>query len=421
MKKLKGILLILLLAFGCLGFSRNVHAETIIKEGKTVIYGIDDDKTLFSFRHDGYSVYHISFEIRLKDSSDMSYASNDDLLFSLDDSSFYSCVETRAGISGSGYIYAGGEREEDLEINEKYAVNVYNFSHCAYIINYKVFEYQGLADNIKLPSQINLKLNTTKTIKPNSIFPYGSYPVIEWKSQNKSIAEVDEMGNVWGKKVGVTYIIATLDNGYQSKCKVTVTGRPPQMNYKKFTMVTQTTLKAELLYADGNIKWSSSNPKVATVNSKGTITAKGIGECTITARYKKVNYTAKVIVKREYPNYYARLINYNTRDNYFVVNFKNKSGKPITIYPSSAKVEHVAYRAYDRYLRLSGGMAITIPAGKSRNVNFYVQGGLTWYDYGRYTLFYQMGFDGGKYEAHVWDSNSVFKRGGKWYHTERTN
>lgn len=86
MKKLKGILLILLLAFGCLGFSRNVHAETIIKEGKTVIYGIDDDKTLFSFRHDGYSVYHISFEIRLKDSSDMSYASNDDLLFSLDDS-----------------------------------------------------------------------------------------------------------------------------------------------------------------------------------------------------------------------------------------------------------------------------------------------------------------------------------------------
>ena len=33
------------------------------------------------------------------------------------------------------YIYAGGEREEDLEINEKYAVNVYNFSHCAYIIN----------------------------------------------------------------------------------------------------------------------------------------------------------------------------------------------------------------------------------------------------------------------------------------------
>lgn len=420
MKKLRNTLLILLLMFGCLGFSRNVQAETLIKEGKKVIEGIDDDKTLFSFRHDGYSVYYILFEIRLKDSSDLAYASDDDLLFTLDNSALYSYVKIRAGISGGGYIYAGGN-DDDLELNKKYAVNVYSFSHCDYVINYKVFEYEGMAENIKLPSQISVKLNTTKEIKPNSIFPYGSYPAIEWKSQNKNIAEIDDLGNIFGKKVGVTYITATLNNGYKCKCKVTVTGRPPQMNYKKFTMVTQSTLKAELLYANGNIKWSSSNPKVATVSSKGTIKAKSIGECTITARYKKVNYTAKVVVKREYPNYYARLIQYNTRDNYFVVNFKNKSSKPITIYSSGAKVEHVAYRAYDRYLRLAGGNAITIPAGKSQNVNFYVQGGLTWYDYGRYTLFYQMGFDGGKYEAHVWDSNSVFKRGGKWYHTERTN
>lgn len=104
MKKLRNTLLILLLMFGCLGFSRNVQAETLIKEGKKVIEGIDDDKTLFSFRHDGYSVYYILFEIRLKDSSDLAYASDDDLLFTLDNSALYSYVKIRAGISGGGYI-----------------------------------------------------------------------------------------------------------------------------------------------------------------------------------------------------------------------------------------------------------------------------------------------------------------------------
>ena len=49
MKKLKGILLILLLAFGCLGFSRNVHAETIIKEGKTTW---QKDKSLLGYLKD---------------------------------------------------------------------------------------------------------------------------------------------------------------------------------------------------------------------------------------------------------------------------------------------------------------------------------------------------------------------------------
>ena len=103
---------------------------------------------------------------------------------------------------------------------------------------------------------------------------------------------------IYAKKKGTTYITAIQHNGERSVCKVVVTGRPPKLNYNKFVLNAQKTLKAELLYADGKIKWSSSNPQIATVSSKGTIKAKRIGECTITARYKKVNYTAKVIVKR---------------------------------------------------------------------------------------------------------------------------
>ncbi len=416
MKKLRNIFLVILLVFGCFGISRNVYAETILRDRTTTVGG-HHDKTIFSFKYDGYTVYYVEIEIKPKYSSYNASASDKDITFALFGDGAYN-VKFNIGKNSGGYIYAGGA-DDNLKLNKTYKFFVRNRTFFDYKVNYKVIEYQGMAENIKLPSQMSLKRDTVKRVIPKTVFPYGSFPAIKWKSQNKSIVEIDSLGNIWGKKPGVTYVIATLDNGRQSKCKVTVTGRTPQMNYKKFIMVTQTTLKAELFYADGNVKWSSSNPQIATVSSKGTIKAKSIGECTITARYKKVNYTAKVVVEREYPNYYARLIQYNTRDNYFVVNFNNKSGKPITIYPSNAKVEHTAYRVYDRYLSLASGNAIIIPAGASQNVIFYVQGDLTWYDRTRYTLFYQMGFDGSQYEAHVWWSDSVYKRGEKWYYTEQ--
>ncbi len=45
-----------------------------------------------------------------------------------------------------------------------------------------------------------------------------------------------------------------------------------------------------------DVKWSSSAKKVATVTSKGVVTAKAEGSATITATYKKKKYTCKVTV-----------------------------------------------------------------------------------------------------------------------------
>lgn len=56
-------------------------------------------------------------------------------------------------------------------------------------------------------------------------------------------------------------------------------------------------LQLELYNAKGTIKWSSSNSKVAKVNSKGLVTAVSKGTATITAKHSGKSYTCKITVK----------------------------------------------------------------------------------------------------------------------------
>lgn len=431
MKKISKILMLLIIISGCIGISQNVHAETVLKDkNMSVISGGWDDICAFKYTQGGYYIY---MEAEIKDPSERNKGTPKDLraqLFYYKNGNSFDPLDKEIvldsvylGKDTYAWIYEDNEETSQLKYGKKYYLGINNYSKYNYKIHYRILHYPaGAADKVTMQKQISIKLAEYGTIKPENVEPSTAFPYIEeWKISNKNIdilGKTDGECEIYAKKRGTTYITAIQHNGERSTCKVVVTGRQPEMNYKKFILNTQKTLKAELLYAEGNIKWTSSNPQIATVSSKGVIKAKSIGECIITARHKKVNYTAKVIVKREYPNYYARLSQYNTRDNYFVVYFKNKSGKPLTVYSSGAKVEHVAYRTYDRYLRLAGDNAVTIPAGKSQYVKFYVQGGLTWYDYGRYTLFYQMEFDGGRYEAHVWTADSVFKMNNKWYYTD---
>lgn len=70
------------------------------------------------------------------------------------------------------------------------------------------------------------------------------------------------------------------------------------------------TVKATVLpaNADQTVKWSSSNTKVATVSSKGVVTAKGAGTATITGKTVnglKVSYTVTVPKTKTYTKTYT--------------------------------------------------------------------------------------------------------------------
>lgn len=118
---------------------------------------------------------------------------------------------------------------------------------------------------------------------------------VYWKSDDKAIAEVDETGSLYAKKVGTTTIHAYSFDGVEDSMtvvvwpkvkSVTITDKPSS---NKLKMGSSFEFKAESLPTDTlpqEITWSSSNRSIATVSSNGVVTPVKPGKTTITAKTK---------------------------------------------------------------------------------------------------------------------------------------
>ena len=113
----------------------------------------------------------------------------------------------------------------------------------------------------------------------------------KWSTSDKSIATVNAAGQITAKKIGTAVITATSVQGkYKANCLVEVVqlATGVSLNYSSVTLEAgkEKALSASitpLSASDKTIKWSSSNKKVATVSSKGIVTAVGAGSAVITA------------------------------------------------------------------------------------------------------------------------------------------
>ena len=157
-----------------------------------------------------------------------------------------------------------------------------------------------IANGITLNCTITVKnpvINcTNKTIYVKNSFTLkvvkGLNGKANFKSSNNKIAKANSKGKIAGYKAGSCTIIVKA-NGVTLKCKVKVIN--PTIKYKsKIYIKNSTTIS--IRGKVGKSTFKSSNKKVATVNSKGKITGKKKGTCTIIIRTNGVTLKKRITV-----------------------------------------------------------------------------------------------------------------------------
>lgn len=158
-----------------------------------------------------------------------------------------------------------------------------------------------------LPGQVsvvqaatNIKINRTQAtlIRGQAIQLKltGAKGKVIWSSSNPKAAVVNASGKVTAKAKGTAVIRAKFRNKSYT-CKIQV--ETPTISKTSLSLYTNGSYTLKMSGTRQKVSWQSSKPSVATVNSKGIITAKKTGTVMITAVVSNRKYTCKVVVKQK--------------------------------------------------------------------------------------------------------------------------
>lgn len=151
-----------------------------------------------------------------------------------------------------------------------------------------------------------LEAGETATVTATVLPENATNKAVTWESTNTAVASVDQSGVVKAVAKGTTTISVKSSDGVSAKCTVTVSKHAESVTFEKTAYTVENgktlTLKATVLPTDTSfsvLSYSSSDKSVATVNSSGVVTAKGVGTTTISAKTQDgVTGICRVTVKQ---------------------------------------------------------------------------------------------------------------------------
>ena len=145
-------------------------------------------------------------------------------------------------------------------------------------------------------SQKNISLENGYTTRLSATASTGHE--VTYKSGKTSIASVDEDGVITAKKPGETVITVTADKS-SAKCRVTVREPAVKLNRTEVSLYRKGNVKLSVQSTSKSIpKWKTNKKSVATVDSKGNVTAVKNGYALITVTVDGVSKTCAVTVKK---------------------------------------------------------------------------------------------------------------------------
>ena len=255
--------------------------------------------------------------------------------------------------------------------------NPYKVGTCTVYVKVKV-------TGVKISkSELSLVAGKTATLSAEILPADASNKNLTWSSSDESIATVDKNGKVKAVKAGTAYITVKAGNGkFSSVCKVTVT----RIIYSQSIKLDKTKLtlddgkKYELtatVYPDSTtnkkLTWSSSDTKVAKVDSYGEVTAVAPGTAYIycKANDSGVTVKCKVTVKE------VKLTSISFSSGSTTIEYsKTKTLKP-TFKPSNATDKSLTWTSSDPKVVSvdKNGKIKGLVAGKSAVITAKAQNG----------------------------------------------
>lgn len=185
----------------------------------------------------------------------------------------------------------------------------------------------------------------TATINPSN----ATNKKISWKSSNTSVATVSSSGKITALREGTTIITATVDgksastkvyvdNNVISVSKITLNKSYLDLDINETYKLRATITPSNATYK--NVTWKSSNTSVATVNSKGEVTARKGGTAVITATADGISVSCTIYVNSVIPVSNI-VINKSSLDLEVGDTYTLKA----TVYPTNATNRNVTWRS----------------------------------------------------------------------------
>ncbi len=159
-------------------------------------------------------------------------------------------------------------------------------------------------------NDLTLKIGTTFTLAAQVEPATATNKSVTWSSSNDAVATVSDAGVVEAKAVGTANItVTTKDGGYTATCSFTVTAEdvvltglsisPSEVSVEANKEVMLSVSYVPLTATHKGVKWSSSEPTIATVDEHGKVKGIAAGKVTITVvseKYETINNTCSVTV-----------------------------------------------------------------------------------------------------------------------------
>jgi len=217
-----------------------------------------------------------------------SNATNKNLSWSCTDSTVLSISNVKTSATGIASAKLSGLKEGTTEVTYV-TTDGTNISGSFTVVVKPLITSLALVDDIKVLTMTSSGERFTTVIMPEN----AGNKTLNWKTSDKTVCEVDYNGVLYPRGLGTCTVTATTQDGTE----ITVTGQVRVTEMASIVTVSKSTLSlavpatyklsATVVNIDGtsysDVSWSSGNPKIATVDKNGVVTAKYPGVVVIKA------------------------------------------------------------------------------------------------------------------------------------------